>query len=198
MQLSPRFTSMTGTAGTARMSRAAVGLTLAGLGLGLTACTGVQPADQIEANESVTVTTSESPSFEPSDVAPVEAEQTFGPVEDPGLGVTWHFQGTDYGQWGGTVIHVAVTNDNDVPLPPDAIPAPRLEYNTGGGNMTTADPLDTEIPEDTPPPLQVPLDIPLGVGATTNLHFTFDVSRANLWDAEFQVGNAVWSGNLIV
>lgn len=40
------------------------------------------------------------------------------------------------------------------------------------------------------------LDMPLGKGATANLQFAFDVSTGNLYDAEFQIGNVVFTGNL--
>lgn len=129
-----------------------------------------------------------------SSVAPITAPQIFGPVEDTGLGVTFHFQGTQPGAWGGTQVTIAIRNNNDKPLSPEAISTPTLTYNTGSGN-DKASLLETTIP-DSAEPLQVELDAPLGAGATTNLKYTFDIARTNLYDASFTIGNVTWSGDL--
>lgn len=182
---------------TSRTVAVAAGLTVAASVL--TAC-GVETADQAQPGGELTVTTSETPTVGPDqveDVEPVEAEETFGPVEDPGMDVTWHYQGSRSGNYGGTVLIIAVTNNNEDPLSPEAIGTPVLRYNPGGGDREEVDLLDTEVPEGAPP-LQVPLDRPLGAGATTNLKYTFDITQSNLWDAELEIGNVIWTGNLNV
>ena len=154
----------------------------------LVACGG--DADEA-AEESIVVTTSETPEAQATTIDPIEAETLRGSTEDPGLGVEWTYQGVRPGQTGGSVITMLVTNLNDEPLPPDAIPQPTLTYNAGGGSMTDAEPIANE---DTVLPLG--LDLPLGPGASTNLRYAFTVSPGNLWDAELQVGNVIWDGNL--
>lgn len=162
----------------------------------LAACSNVQPADQVSPGGSLTVSTSQTPTADAHGTDPIVAEEPYGAVEDPGQGVTWHFQGTNPGDYGGTVFTIAVTNDNDAPLAPESLGEPVLRYSTGR-SMEEADLLQTQIPEGAMP-LQIPLDRPLGVGATANLQYTFDVSRSNLSDAEFKFGNVTWEGNLIV
>ncbi|AWB82419.1 hypothetical protein C3B44_08710 [Corynebacterium yudongzhengii] len=162
----------------------------------LVACADGDTVDQVSPGGELSVTTSETPTAAAEDIDPVRPEEITGPVEDPGLGVTWHFQGTRAGNYGGTVVTVAVTNENEEPLDPEAIGEPSLRYALGG-DQEEAPLFETELPEGAPP-LQVPLDRPLGVGATTNLHFTFEVSRPNLYDAEFEIGNVIWDGNLVI
>lgn len=164
--------------------------------IALSACSGAGSGDQESADGSLSVSTSQTPTAEAKDTAPIVADKSYGAVKDPGSGVTWHFQGTNPGNYGGTVINVAVTNDNDAPLAPGSLGEPVLRYNSGSG-MKEVELLETSVPEGTLP-LQIPLDRPLGVGATTNLQYTFDISRSNLSDAEFEIGNVVWEGNLIV
>lgn len=178
----------------------AVAASVAAASVLLAACGDVQTADQAQPGGELTVTTSETPTVgadEVDDAEPVEADDTFGPVDDPGMDVTWHYQGSRAGNYGGTVLTIAITNNNEDPLAPEAVEAPVLRYNTGGGDMEQVDLLDTEVPESAPP-LQVPLDRPLGAGATTNLHYTFDITQSNLWDAELVIGNVKWTGNLNV
>ncbi|AIT61598.1 hypothetical protein [Corynebacterium doosanense] len=168
----------------------------AALALALSSCSGVQPADQVSPGGSLSVSTSQTPTADAHDTAPIIADEPYGEVEDPGHGVTWHFQGTNPGNYGGTVVNVAVTNNNDAPLSPESLGQPVLRYNTGG-RMEEVDLLETDVPEGAMP-LQIPLDRPLGVGATTNLQYTFDVTRSNLGNAEFTFGNVTWKGSLIV
>lgn len=154
--------------------------------------TMLTPTDSLEVEQ-----TPAEGSFQAQEVAPVRVDSTEfrDPVYDPGVNVEFHFQGTRYGNYGGTMVHVAVTNLNDVPLPPDALGEPTLRYNAGGGNVQNAELLAVESGEGEVP-VQLPLDLPLGPGATTNLHWTFDVSAGNLWDAQFQVGNVIFDGPL--
>ncbi|GAB3945271.1 hypothetical protein [Corynebacterium tapiri] len=149
--------------------------------------------------ESLTVSTSQTPTVEKKDTQdtdPIRPDKLFGSVKDPGNKVTFHFQGTNPGDYGGTEVTIAITNDNDAPLAPDALETPKLRYNSGGGSMTEAKLLEADVPEGQEP-AQKPLRLPLGVGATTNLQYTFDVPRGNLWDAELQIGNVIYSGNLV-
>lgn len=166
-------------------------------GLALVGCGNSSDADSEAASssESAAASETEDSGFTAEDVDPVTYEELDEPMHDPGLNVDFHFQGTDYGDYGGTRITVAVENLNDVALPPDAIETPTLSYNAGDDNTETADLLETSVPEGVE--LQRPLDLPLGSGAIANLHYTFDVSRANLWDAEFQIGNVIMEGDLI-
>ena len=170
------------------MSRLSPALVILSSALLLTAC-GTDETDSPE--EGIVVTTSETPEAQPAAVEPVEAETLRGSTEDPGLNVEWVYQGVRSGPTGGSVITVLVTNLNDEPLPPSAIPQPTLSYNSGGGSMVDAEPVANE---DTDLPLG--LDLPLGPGASTNLRYAFNVSPGNMWDAKLQVGNVIWEGNL--
>ncbi|HZK32612.1 MAG TPA: hypothetical protein VFC72_06855 [Corynebacterium sp.] len=137
--------------------------------------------------------------FEAREVAAVtvDDDEFNEAVVDEGLNVEFRFQGTAWGTYGGTVVTVAVTNLNEVALPPEALAEPELRYRSGSGSsLTTVDLLETAVP-DAAPPLQVPLDLPLGAGATTNLRFTYDVSRSSLTDAEFEIGNVIFQGSLV-
>lgn len=172
------------------MSRLRPALALLASSLLLTACSG-DAEESTAPEESIVVTTSEAPVAQPTQVEPVEAESLRGATTDPGLNVDFRYQGARSGTSGGSVITILVTNLNDEPLPADAIPQPTLRYNSGGGTMVDADPIANE---DTVLPLG--LDLPLGAGASTNLRYAFTVSPGNLWDAELQVGNVIWEGNL--
>ncbi|MDO5668740.1 MAG: hypothetical protein Q4G50_01925 [Corynebacterium sp.] len=170
------------------MSRLRPALVILSSALLLTAC-GTDETESPE--EGLVVTTSQTPEAQPEAVDPVQAESLRGSTEDPGLGVEWIYQGVRSAPTGGSVVTVLVTNLNDEPLPPSAIPQPTLRYNSGGGTMVDADPVANE---DTDLPLG--LDLPLGPGASTNLRYAFSVSPGNMWDAELQVGNVIWEGNL--
>ena len=161
------------------MSRLRPALALLASALFLTACSGDGEAET-PAEESIVVTTFETPVAQPTEVEPVEAESLRGATTDPGLNVDFRYQGARSGTSGGSVITILVTNLK-----------PTLRYNSGGGNMVDADPIANE---DTVLPLG--LDLPLGAGASTNLRYAFTVSPGNLWDAELQVGNVIWEGNL--
>lgn len=167
-------------------------------GLVLTGCSN--SGDETGSGESLEVNEPGEPGadFEAQDVntRTVDSNEFGQPVLDEGLNVEYHFQGTAWGAYGGTVVTVAVTNLNDEALPPEALGDPELRYDDGTGS-TTASLLETTVPEGSPP-LQVPLDLPLGAGATTNLRFTYDVSRSNLYDAEFEIGNVIYEGNLVI
>ena len=183
------------------VARPAIAAVLSASALLLVACGSDGGAStQLTPTESLEVTpTTNNPAPETRAVAPKEVPRSDfrDPVVDEGLNVEYHFQGTTLGDYGGTVVSVAVTNLNDVPLPPQELAAPTLRYNAGGGDMEEASMLEVEVPAGSPP-VQVPLDLPLGAGATTNLHFTYDVSRGNLWDAEFRIGNVIFTGDLII
>jgi hypothetical protein len=154
----------------------------------LSACGG--DGGETGSQESIEVTTSQTPVAQAAEVEPTVAQTLRGTTADPGLNVEWTYQGTRSGQYSGSVITFLVRNLNDEPLPPDSIPDPKLRYNSGGGTMTDATLIsdsDTEL---------LDLDLPLGAGASTNVQYAFEVSPGNLWDAELQVGNVIFEGNL--
>lgn len=134
-----------------------------------------------------TSATDSSDTFEPESVDTVTADRVTEPFEDPGLHVEWTMYGASSApQTGDAVIHVRMENLNDVPVPSDAIDGPTL--SVGGEQITRVD--------DETSGLETGLDLPLGAGATTNLQYVFDTSQWNLTDAEFQIGNVIFNGNL--
>ena len=112
------------------------------------------------------------------------------PVTDRGLGVTWQLLRPYSDPWGGTVVTILVTNDNEVPLPVDAFSDPVL--STSAGEIPQL-PYDPAVNTTVNPP---GLDAPLGAGASTNLQYRFNTYPGNLWDARLTLGNITWSGNL--
>lgn len=154
----------------------------------VTACGGGEEASP---EESIVVTTSETPVAEARQVEPKVAESLRGATTDPGLNVEWTYQGVRSGQFSGSVVTVLVRNLNDEPISPSDLPEPKLSYNQGGGTMVEATPIS---PDETERSLG--LDLPLGAGASANIQYAFEVSPGNLWDAELQVGNVVFEGNL--
>ena len=156
----------------------------------LAGCSG-ENADEQAADtptESITVTTSETPTFEPQQVETVILEDGEDSAEDPGLNIRVHFQGTGFGTNGGSVVYVAVTNLNDIPLPTDAIEQPTLRIVDYNGELMDIEPIDGDD--------NIPLDLPLGVGATTNLQWAYNTSNGSLWAAQFEIGNLLFDGNL--
>lgn len=138
---------------------------------------------------SIEVTTSEAPAFEPKDVDPITVEDFTDFAGDTGLNVRWKLQGTTSSNIGGSILTVEVHNLNDVALPADAIGDPTLTLSDG----TTVNRLDGEAAGVGG---QDGLDRPLGVAASTNLRYAFDVAPGNLYDAEFKIGNVIFKGNL--
>ncbi|GAB3597161.1 hypothetical protein GCM10027580_25800 [Corynebacterium faecale] len=156
----------------------------------LAGCSG-ENADEQAADtptESITVTTSETPTFEPQQVETVILEDGEDSAEDPGLNIRVHFQGTGFGTNGGSVVYVAVTNLNEIPLPTDAIEQPTLRIVDYNGELMDIEPIDGDD--------NIPLDLPLGVGATTNLQWAYNTSNGSLWAAQFEIGNLLFDGNL--
>lgn len=147
--------------------------------------------DAADSAEDLEVTTSETPTAEPEAVDPVVADSVYETIEDPGLNVEWTYQGANFGNNGGTVITLAVKNLNDEPLPADAIEEPTLTRSDGAGGT-----IDVDLLPDSSSGITSGLDLPLGSLATTNIRYAFDVAPGNLWDAELQVGNVVFDGNL--
>lgn len=154
----------------------------------LAGCSGDGDNNSGTGSESIEVSTSSTPSFVPKDVSPIDAPDDGEPVVDPGLNVEYIFQGTGYGSNGGSVIFIAVKNLNEEPLPADALGQPTLKINDYNDSMTNIEPLSGND--------NTPLDLPLGVGATTNLQWAFNTSNGTLWSAEFQIGNVIFKGNL--
>lgn len=173
------------------MTRHRLGLSAAAIlatALLLTAC---GDGDAANTEESIEVTTSETPVAEARQVEPKVAENLYRVTTDPGLNVEWTYQGVRPGQTSGSVVTFLVRNLNEEPLAPADIPQPTLRYNSGGGTMTEATPISNEDAA-----LTLGLDLPLGSGASTNLRYAFNVSTGNLWDAELQMGNVIFEGNL--
>lgn len=172
------------------MTTRAVSLALA-IATAATVLTGCGHREVTDNGGALSVTPSATPTYQPKDHPKINAQNLYGPVEDSGMGLTYHFQGTNAGSYGGTEVVIAVTNNNDALLPKDALKNPELKYKNG----KSASLLETKIP-DSAAPLQMPLDMPLGSHATTNLKFTYDVSRGNLSDATLTLGNVTWTGNM--
>lgn len=132
-------------------------------------------------------TSASAETFEPAAVDPVDAESPYDTTEDPGLNVEWTMYGASTAPISGdAVIHVRMENLNDVPVPPEALEGPTLSI--GGSSVSQVD--------DETSGVETGLDLPLGAGATTNLRYVFDTNTWDLSDAEFQIGNVIFEGNL--
>lgn len=166
-------------------------------GVALAGCSFFDPEPSgLGSDEDLVVETSEVPQYQPEDTDDelVTGDLT-NPVEDEGYGVTWWNQGVYQDNITGSVLTIKVRNNNDLPLPADAISDPVLEVADGNGGWTSIDllPYDPEVNTN----LMAPgLDRPLGAGATTNLQYRFDVAPGNLWNARLSIGNVVWEGNM--
>lgn len=166
-------------------------------GVALAGCSFFDPEPSgLGSDEDLVVETSEVPQYHPEDT---DDELVTGgltnPVEDEGYGVTWWNQGVYQDNITGSVLTIKVRNNNDLPLPADAISDPVLEVADGNGGWTGIDllPYDPEVNTN----LMAPgLDRPLGAGATTNLQYRFDIAPGNLWNARLTIGNVVWEGNM--
>ena len=166
-------------------------------GVALAGCSFFDPEPSgLGSDEDLVVETSEVPQYQPEDT---DNELVTGdltnPVDDEGYGVTWWNQGVYQDNITGSVLTIKVRNNNDLPLPADAISDPVLEVADGNGGWTGIDllPYDPEVNTN----LMAPgLDRPLGAGATTNLQYRFDVAPGNLWNARLSIGNVVWEGNM--
>lgn len=166
-------------------------------GVALAGCSFFDPEPSgLGSDEDLVVETSEVPQYQPEDTDDelVTGDLT-NPVEDEGHGVTWWNQGVYQDNITGSVLTIKVRNNNDLPLPADAISDPVLEVADGNGGWTGIDllPYDPEVNTN----LMAPgLDRPLGAGATTNLQYHFDVAPGNLWNARLSIGNVVWEGDM--
>ncbi|MDO5509039.1 MAG: hypothetical protein Q4F64_11990 [Corynebacterium casei] len=166
-------------------------------GVALAGCSFFDPEPSgLGSDEDLVVETSEVPQYQPEDTDDeVVTGDLTNPVEDEGYGVTWWNQGVYQDNITGSVLTIKVRNNNDLPLPADAISDPVLEVADGNGGWTSIDllPYDPEVNTN----LMAPgLDRPLGAGATTNLQYRFDVAPGNLWNARLTIGNVVWEGNM--
>lgn len=176
-----------------RFARIAALATVAAGSVALASCSILEPEETgLTPDEEIVVTSSEAPSFESKEVANKDVTSNLAdPVEDEGLGVTFIFQGVYSDDVQGTVVTTEITNNNDVPLPPDALANPTLRLSDGS-EVALLD-YDPAVNTTVNPP---GLDYPLGVGASTNLQYRFDTPVGNMWDAEFSLGNVTWKGNL--
>ncbi|WP_342318226.1 hypothetical protein [Corynebacterium mayonis] len=131
--------------------------------------------------------------FRVNDVNDQVTDQILGQkVKDPGMELSYQWQGTRPSPNGSTTVIIAVTNESDVPMPVNALGEPRLTYVSGGNNKETARLLNAEQSG-----LKiVGLDMPLGPGATANVQYPFNVSVTNLGRAQFSIGNITFEGNL--
>ena len=137
----------------------------------------------------VATPTEEPEAFETHSAEPLTTDEISGEsVEDPGMEVSYKWQGTNYAPNGGTVVTVAVKNHSDNIMPPEALGEPELTYD-GGEKASRLSAEDAGIELEG-------LDFPLGKGATMNAQYAFDVSSGNLYDATFKIGNVVFEGNL--
>lgn len=166
-------------------------------GVALAGCSFFDPEPSgLGSDEDLVVETSEVPQYQPEDTDDeVVTGDLTNPVEDEGYGVTWWNQGVYQDNITGSVLTIKVRNNNDLPLPADAISDPVLEVADGNGGWTSIDllPYDPEVNSN----LMAPgLDRPLGAGATTNLQYRFDIAPGNLWNARLTIGNVVWEGNM--
>lgn len=151
----------------------------------LSACNDASTPEEVAAAASISVEpTSESlPTFEATPVEAIPVVNNSEPQEDPGLHLRYELQGAGYNNAGGSIIYVLVRNDNDIALPVEALPTPTLRV--GDQEITPVD-------QGT-----IKLDLPLGAHASTNLAFAYDTYFNNLYNATFQIGNVVYSGNLV-
>lgn len=166
-------------------------------GVALAGCSFFDPEPSgLGSDEDLVVETSEVPQYQPEDTDDeVITGDLTNPVEDEGYGVTWWNQGVYQDNITGSVLTIKVRNNNDLPLPADAISDPVLEVADGNGGWTGIDllPYDPEVNTN----LMAPgLDRPLGAGASTNLQYRFDVAPGNLWNARLSIGNVVWEGDM--
>ena len=166
-------------------------------GVALAGCSFFDPEPSgLGSDEDLVVETSEVPQYQPEDTDDeVVTGDLTNPVEDKGYGVTWWNQGVYQDNITGSVLTIKVRNNNDLPLPADAISDPVLEVADGNGGWTGIDllPYDPEVNTN----LMAPgLDRPLGAGASTNLQYRFDVAPGNLWNARLTIGNVVWEGDM--
>ncbi|MEZ2120803.1 hypothetical protein [Corynebacterium sp. CCM 9203] len=160
----------------------------------LAACSGEDtPAPEMEEAAPTTAIAEETTPFTPRKVDPVLVDQNLSePAHDPGLNVDWQLMSMNYGNYGGVVIHVLVTNRNDVALPADAFSSPKLSISDYAGNLTPVQ----QMTEEQYPGLVSELDLPLGPGASTNLAYAFQTSYGTLYNAEFRIGNVIFKGSL--
>lgn len=166
-------------------------------GVALAGCSFFDPEPSgLGSDEDLVVETSEVPQYQPEDTDDeVVTGDLTNPVDDEGYGVNWWNQGVYQDNITGSVLTIKVRNNNDLPLPADAISDPVLEVADGNGGWTGIDllPYDPEVNTN----LMAPgLDRPLGAGATTNLQYRFDVAPGNLWNARLTIGNVVWEGDM--
>lgn len=172
-----------------KLNRLATAAVAASLVL-LVGCAGEDAAENAAPDETTDAQSAET--FPTTAVDPVTADSVTETVEDPGLNVEWTMYGASIAPLSGdAAIHVKLKNLNDIPIPPSVIETPTLSVSDGVGGRTEIDPVD-----DATSGLESGLDLPLGAGATTNLVYVFDTTTGQLWDAEFQIGNLVFEGNL--
>lgn len=134
--------------------------------------------------EKVEVTKTPEAKFEPKQVQPQRTTKTSEAAKDEGLGVEWRIMNVQSGPTGGAQFQIQMKNLNDkFAVPPSAIGTPKLTMKSGGNVALMK--VDDQG-----------LDAPLGAKAITVITYTFNTSPWNLSNAEFQIGNVIFSGNL--
>ncbi|MGP6172686.1 hypothetical protein [Corynebacterium sp. A21] len=129
--------------------------------------------------------------FEATPVDPIISDDVSETVEDTGLNVEWTMYGASIAPMtGDVIIYVKMKNLNEEPIPPGAIEGPTLHVNNGGSRTQIDRVADATSDVDTG------LELPLGAGAITTLQYVFDTTTGMIWDAEFQIGNVTFEGNL--
>lgn len=150
------------------------------LALALVSC---GDGDSSEQAATISASANATPTFEAQTVDIKQVDVSTEAQHDDGINMTVRLQKVAYNnQGGGTVIYVLVTNDNDAAMPADAFPDPTL--TVGGENI---DRIENGTQD---------LELPLEAHASTNLAFAFDIAYGNLGDAEFQISNLKYQGNL--
>ncbi|MHA2789509.1 hypothetical protein ACXZ66_10235 [Corynebacterium sp. S7] len=180
-------------------TRATALIAVAGVSLALASCSS--NSESTNAAETITPTTGVATTAEAAATEfpvehrdPTSTNDLSGPVEDPAMPITYHWQGVVSAPNGGSVVTVAVRNNSDAPMPPDALGTPKLGYrNSSAGSLNSVSELSAANAGFKG---QVGLDQQLGSGATSNVQYVFDVAPSNLWSAEFTIGNVTFTGNL--
>ncbi|MCS4535382.1 hypothetical protein [Corynebacterium sp. HS2168-gen11] len=155
------------------------------LGLGaaalmLTGCaTEVEQTATLPAPAPAITTDAPEAVFTPRDIAPVIITEDLKEIHyDEGLNIDVQILKTAYDyEHNASVFYLLIKNHNTVPLPVDAIAV----FFDGGA----------PVPEAT-----IPLDLPLGPGAATNLEYGFNVDYSKVRESRLTIGNLVYEGDL--
>ncbi|MBN9644217.1 hypothetical protein ACFSSC_02855 [Corynebacterium mendelii] len=188
-----------------RLRRSATGAALGLVGLAASATTGCTAIHDFMNEDRAPLVATVAPipeadegqptsSFVPAPPVPTTVTESLvsqPPVDDAQLNCTWRLQSLAYGNLRGGVVHLMITNNNPVPLPPSAIPEPVLVVRNPQGEETVIDLLDEQSSG-----IVNGLDVPLGPHATTTISYAVDTTPPNAYDATLTIGDVSWQGNL--